>query len=313
MNYLVTGGAGFIGSNLVHLLVQEGHRVTVVDDLSTGRMGNLAGAEAALAVGSVADTDFMMRYAAGVDGIFHLAAVASVQRSMEEPGACHAVNVTGTVNVLEAARVNGVKRVVISSSAAVFGDNPDLPLRPDSRTGPISPYGLHKLMCEQYGRLYTARGWTEVTALRYFNVFGPRQDPKGEYAAVVPKFITALLGGGRPKVFGDGLQTRDFLFVEDVARANLAAMTCPDAAGRVVNLCAGRETSLLDLLAALAGATGKHPEPQFLPPREGDIRRSYGSGEEAVRLLGLPAWTPIPEGLARTVEFFLRKDLDEPA
>jgi len=304
MNYLVTGGAGFIGSNLAHLLAQEGHRVTVLDDLSTGKMVNLAGSDAGLAVGSVADLDFVVRHAAGTDGIFHLAAVASVQRSMEEPAVCHDVNVTGTVNVLEAARIHRVKRVVISSSAAVFGDNPDLPLKSDSRTGPISPYGLHKLMCEQYGRLYTARGWTEVTALRYFNVFGPRQDPNGEYAAVVPKFITALLEGKRPRVFGDGLQTRDFLYVEDVARANLAAMTCPEAKGRVLNLCAGRETSLLDLLEALGKVTGKQPRPEFLPPREGDIRRSFGSGEEAVRLLGLAPWSPIADGLAKTVEYF---------
>ncbi|MBM4352273.1 MAG: NAD-dependent epimerase/dehydratase family protein [Deltaproteobacteria bacterium] len=330
MNYLVTGGAGFIGSNLVHVLAREGHRVTVLDDLSTGKLENLAESSeglaagggqlsagldgrVALAVGSVSDADFVMRHAAGMDGIFHLAAVASVQRSMEEPAACHAVNVTGTLNVLEAARVLGVKRVVLSSSAAVFGDNPELPLRSDSRTGPISPYGLHKLMCEQYGKLYTACGWTEATALRYFNVFGPRQDPNGEYAAVVPRFITALLAGRRPKVFGDGLQTRDFLYVEDVVRANLAAMLCPDAAGRVLNLCAGRETSLLDLLDALAGVTGKRPEPEFLAPREGDIRRSFGSGDEAVRLLGLPPWTSIAKGLAESVEFFLRKDLDEQA
>jgi len=321
MNYLVTGGAGFIGSNLVHLLVREGHRVTVLDDLSTGRTANLVaepeegiqGGQLALAVGSVADPDFVMRYAAGMDGIFHLAAVASVQKSMEEPAGCHAVNVTGTVNVFEAARVHGVKRVVLSSSAAVFGDNPDLPLTGESRTGPISPYGLHKLMCEQYGKLYTDRGWTEVTALRYFNVFGPRQDPNGEYAAVVPKFIAALLSGSRPKVFGDGQQTRDFLYVEDVAQANLAAMGCPAAAGKVLNLCAGRETSLLDLLAALGDVTGHRPEPEFLPPRKGDIRRSFGSGDEALRLLSLAPWTAISEGLARAVAHFAAGSSDEPA
>jgi len=313
MRYVVTGGAGFIGSAVARKLAAEGHDVVVLDDLSTGKRENLHNAEVGMrnaeprlsvVRGSVADAALVKDCVEGADGVFHLAAVASVQRSLDEPGNCHEVNVTGTLNVLEAARKCGVRRVVLSSSAAVYGDNPALPLTENERPAPISPYGLHKQIGEEYGKLYTRRGWVEVAALRYFNVFGPRQDPAGDYAAVIPKFISALVAGKQPTVFGDGLQTRDFLYVEDVVKANILAMQVREAAGETFNICAGCETSLLDLLAELGGIMEKKPGPVFLPAREGDIRRSMGDCSKAVCALKPGAWTAFPHGLRKTVDWF---------
>jgi UDP-glucose 4-epimerase len=306
MRYLVTGGAGFIGSAVVRRIIAEGHEVVVLDDLSTGRKENLAGLQGPITLveGSIADGPLVTAQAAGMDGIFHLAAVASVQRSLTEPEFCHQINVTGTLHVLEAARQQGVRRVVLSSSAAVYGEADAFPLTEVELCHPISPYGLHKYVNEGYGRLYMDRGWTEVIALRYFNVFGPRQDPNGDYAAVVPKFITAALNGTVPTIFGDGQQSRDFLYVDDVAGANWLAMKTRNIFFGPYNVAAGIETNLLDLIAALRIATGNDVQPYFAPARSGDIRRSVGSDGRIRKYLSLPPWMSVVAGLGEAVSWY---------
>jgi len=285
-----------------------GHEVVVLDDFSTGKEANLAGVSGPLTVarGSIADAAFVAQHVVGADGIFHLAAVASVQRSLDEPLYCHSVNVTGTVNVLEAARDNGVRRVVLSSSAAVYGEADDFPLAETVPAGPISPYGVHKYMNELGARLYADLGWLETVCLRYFNVFGPRQDPNGDYAAVVPKFITSVLAGEAPTIFGDGGQSRDFMYVEDVAATNLAAMQGSNVSGRVFNVCAGVETNLLQLLAAIQAAAETGLEPIFAPARVGDIRRSVGLDRSICEALSLPPWVSVANGLDATVRAYQR-------
>ncbi len=306
MRYVVTGGAGFIGSALVRHLLEAGHDVVVLDDFSTGKDANLAGVAGPLTIarGSIVDAPFVQATLQGADGVFHLAAVASVQRSLDDPLFCHAVNVTGTLNVLEAARANKVSRVVLSSSAAIYGEADDFPLAETVPAAPISPYGVHKFMNEQYAQLYASLGWLETVCLRYFNVFGPRQDPNGDYAAVVPKFITSVLAGESPSIFGDGGQSRDFMHVSDVAAANLAAMSAQDVSGQVFNVCAGIETDLLQLLEAIQAGAGTALKPIFAPARIGDIRRSVGSDQAIRRALPLAPWLPVAKGLARTVQSY---------
>jgi len=305
MRYLVTGGAGFIGNALVRRLLRDGHQVVVLDDLSTGRVENLDGVDVVeMRVTSVTNEKDVGEVAKHVDGAFHLAAVASVQKSLDEPVRCHEVNVTGTLNLLQAMRLARGKRVVLSSSAAVYGEAADFPLSEKAAGAPISPYGLHKLIGEQYCRLYARSGWTEAVALRYFNVYGPRQDPNGEYAAVVPKFITRVAGGLPPVIFGDGKQTRDFLFVEDVVEANIAAMQAPGVSGTVFNVASGVETSLLDLVDALSEATGRKITPEFRAARTGDVLRSVGDGALAARVLGFKPKVTLAEGIRKTLGHF---------
>jgi UDP-glucose 4-epimerase len=308
MRYVVTGGAGFIGSALVRHLLEAGHEVVVLDDFSTGKEANLAGVSGPLTIahGSIVDAPFVKKTLRGADGVFHLAAVASVQRSLDDPLFCHSVNVTGAVNVLDAARENGVPRVVLSSSAAVYGEADDFPLAETVPAGPISPYGVHKLMNELCARLYSELGWVETVCLRYFNVFGPRQDPNGDYAAVVPKFITSVLAGESPTIFGDGGQSRDFMHVSDVAATNLVAMSTRGVAGMVFNVCAGVETNLLQLLEAIQKGAETAIEPIFAPARVGDIRRSVGSDRAIRQALVLPPWVPVVQGLVSTVLSYQR-------
>jgi len=301
---LVTGGAGFIGSALVRSLLDEGVAVRILDDLSTGKRENLDGLDHRLRFhrGDVRDPAAVMDAVRGADAVFHLAAVASVQESLRDPVSTHGVNVGGTLAVLEAARSAGVPRVVLACSAAAYGTNPSLPLSEDESPQPISPYGMHKIMCEQLGALYTAELGLEVVALRFFNVYGPRQDPAGEYAAVVPRFVEAMTAGRAPTIYGDGTQTRDFCFVGDVARALRLAAETAAAAGRVFNIGAGNETSLLDLVAALNSVLGAALEPVFEPRREGDIHRSCADVTRARDVLGFIAAVDLEEGLYRCTQ-----------
>ncbi len=304
MKVLVTGGAGFIGSNLVDALVARGDEVVVLDDLSTGKRENLrqAGDGARLVVGSVADRDTVFGAAAGCELIYHEAAVASVQRTVEEPLETHRTNLGGTLNVLEAARAVGARRVVFAGSAAAYGDNPDLPLREDANPRPLSPYAIEKLASEQYLGVWASLFGLETVTLRYFNVFGPRQDPSSPYSGVISIFVDRLLGGRVPTIFGDGEQTRDFVFVEDVVRANLLAGSVDGVSGRTFNVARGAPTSLNELYAHLQGIIGGPERPTYGAPRAGDIRHSLANVDAARDGLGFGAQVSVVDGLARLVE-----------
>ncbi|MEZ0394887.1 MAG: SDR family oxidoreductase [Anaerolineales bacterium] len=303
--FLVTGGAGFIGSHLVQALLAGGERVRVLDNFSTGRRENLPADNPRLEVleGDLRQAPLLQRAVQGVEVIFHLAAFISVPASLRDPQTCFEVNAAGTATLLEAARQAGARKVVFSSSSAIYGDNDHLPLAESETPRPLSPYALSKLVGEQYGRFYTRIFGLPVTALRYFNVYGPRQAPDSPYAAAIPIFIRRLRDGQAVDIFGDGQQTRDFIFVGDVVRANLLAAETPAADGEVINICTGQETSLLDLLAALSEAGGSKPEVRFGPPRPGDIYRSAGDPHKAVRLLGFRAETTLADGLRQTFEW----------
>ncbi len=301
---LVTGGAGFIGSHIVRALLTEGYRVRVLDDFSSGKPENLAGlARERLEVqeGDLRDPLALRAALRGVAVVFHQAAFVSVPASMEDPLTCHEINDVGTARLLDAARQAGVARVVLASSAAVYGDSTAFPLKETLPPRPLSPYAATKAANELYARLYTAAFGLPVTALRYFNVYGPRQRPDSPYAAAIPIFARRMLAGQPPTVFGDGGQRRDFVFVGDVAQANLRAAESEAAAGESINICTGREVTLLELLATLQELIPNAPAPAFAPPRPGDIYRSVGDPTKAARLLGFRPQTPLRQGLAEVV------------
>jgi UDP-glucose 4-epimerase len=308
MQCLVTGGAGFIGSHIVRRLLQLGHQVRVVDNLSTGKRENLAevAAEVDFLLGDLCDPDVCARAVAGVEVVFHLAALGSVPRSIADAWGSHDANVNGTVRLLEAARHGGVRRVVYSSSSSVYGDTPTLPKVESMEVQPRSPYAASKLSGEQYVLAYARAGLVEGAALRYFNVFGPRQDPHGAYAAVIPLFFKAALTGSTAAVFGDGGQTRDFTYVDNVVEANLLAATGPAerVSGTVVNVGAGGRTSLLELLALVERVSGRSVRVEHRPPRGGDVRDSLAGLERAAHVLGYAPKVSIAEGLAATWEWF---------
>ncbi|MGA9869102.1 MAG: NAD-dependent epimerase/dehydratase family protein [Acetobacteraceae bacterium] len=298
--YLVTGGCGFIGSHLADALLARGSGVRILDDLSTGKRANKPAA-AELIQGSVVDAKAVAEAMEGVAGCFHLAAIASVERGNRDWLGTHAVNLTGTVTVLDAARAAGVS-VVYASSAAVYGDNPALPLAEDAATRPLSAYGADKLGCELHARVAGLVHGVPSTGLRFFNVYGPRQDPLSPYSGVISIFCERLRVGEAAIVFGDGSQTRDFVFVTDVVRALLAAMREASRQARVFNVCTGRATSLLDLVAAIAGTLGVDPAITFGPARPGDVRTSLGDPTAARMALGFDARTRLQEGLASTLD-----------
>jgi UDP-glucose 4-epimerase len=308
MKCLVTGGAGFIGSHIVRRLLRDGHTVRVVDNLSTGKLENLAAvaSDVELLVGDLCDPDVCARSVAGVEVVFHLAALGSVPRSIADAWGSHDANVNGTVRLLEAARHGGVRRVVYSSSSSVYGDTPTLPKVESMEVLPRSPYAASKLSGEQYVLAYARAGLVEGAALRYFNVFGPRQDPHGAYAAVIPLFFKAALTGATASVFGDGRQTRDFTYVDNVVEANLLAATGPAERvnGSVVNVGAGGRTSLLELLALVARVSGREVALEHRPPRGGDVRDSLAGLERARAVLGYEPLVSIEQGLALTWEWF---------
>ncbi len=299
---LVTGGAGFIGSHLVDALLARGDSVRVLDDFSTGKEQNLAGVldRVELIRGDLRDRDDLKRAVEGVNYIFHQAAFVSVPQSLEEPETCLDINVTGTSQLLSAARAAGVKRVVLASSAAIYGENPSIPLTEDIPAEPLSPYAASKRITEIYARLFSGQLGLEVTALRYFNVYGPRQNPASDYAAVIPIFIQALTNEDEPVIYGDGLQSRDFVYVQDVVRANLLAAESVPASGAVINICSGQETSLQDLLRLLETIFNRKVNPKYLPTRAGDIYRSLGDPGQAARLLDFQPATGLAEGLEQT-------------
>ncbi len=303
---LVTGGAGFIGSHLVDRLVERGHRVRVLDDFSSGRAANLGrsgehvGAPARRSVRSGPPR----AGARGVELVFHQAAVPSVPRSVAEPVRTNAVNVSGTLGLLEASRRAGVRRFVFAASSSAYGNTEELPKHEGMPPTPESPYALQKLVGEQYCRLYHALYGLETVALRYFNVYGPRQNPESEYAAVVPRFVTMCLAGRRPIVYGDGEQTRDFTFVGDAVEANLLAAESPRAVGRVMNVAGGRRISLNELLREINALAGTAQAPIYEAPRAGDVRHSLASLARAEELLGYRPRTSLREGLAATIQSF---------
>jgi UDP-glucose 4-epimerase len=306
----VTGGAGFIGSHIVGALLRQGAAVRVLDNFSSGKRENLQGLEGSkngggleVLEGDVRDASEVMQAVRGVEVIFHQAAFVSVPESMEKPQDCFEVNVTGTLTLLEAAHKAGVRRAVVASSAAVYGDSPDLPLNEDTLLRPSSPYAVSKRVDEMYAALYTQAFGFEVSALRYFNVYGPRQRPDSMYAAAVPIFIRCLLDGQPITIFGDGGQTRDLIFVSDVVRANLLAAEHPAAAGQVFNICTGHETRILDLVEVLLDLFPQVQEPLFAAPRPGDIYRSVGSPTKAEAMLGFEARTSLADGLKQTLEW----------
>jgi len=300
MTALVTGGAGFIGSNLVDALASRGDKVRVLDDLSTGRKENLR-PDAPFVRGSVADAAAVAGAMKGVEVVYHLAAVVSVQQCLEDPVTANEVNVTGTARILRAAADAGVRRVVFASSAAVYGDSPVLPKREDLPPEPLSTYAVAKLAGEQLGR---SAGRVEFVALRFFNVYGPRQNPKSQYAAAIPIFVDALEAGRPLPVFGDGTQTRDFTFVRDVVAGLLLAADAGGIDGRVFNLATGRSITVSDLGYALGRAAGRPVDFEFKPPRPGEILHSSADVSLAERFLGYRARIPLDEGLAETVKWF---------
>jgi nucleoside-diphosphate-sugar epimerase len=306
MKALVTGGAGFIGHHIVGALLDGGHDVVVMDDFSTGLRDRLepVAARIRLVEGSILDSGRLQDAAAGCDVVFHEAALASVERSFADPVRTNEVNVAGTVEVVLASARAGVRRVVFAASSSVYGVPAELPCREAMTPAPESPYGVSKLASEYYLHTLGRHLDVETVALRYFNVFGPGQDPHSHYAAVIPLFITAVLDGRRPMVNGDGSVTRDFTYVDNVVAANLAAAEATAASGETMNVACGSRTSLLELLAAIYRAAGRSVEPEFGPARLGDIQHSMADITKARELLGYEPSVAFDDGIRRTVEWY---------
>jgi len=307
VKWLVTGGAGFIGSHIVETLVSRGEKVRVVDNLLTGRRENLApfmnGIEFVEA--DLADPEVAARCVDGVGYVLHQAALPSVPRSVADPLASHHNCVTATVALLEAARRANVRRVVLASSSSVYGDQPELPKVETQTPDPRSPYAAAKLACEGYAAAFNRLYGLSTCSLRYFNIFGPRQDPKSQYAAVIPAFATAVLAGERPTIYGDGSQSRDFTFVANAVEANIRAATSDTPlSGEAVNVACGRKATLLELLDGIEGITGKKANPVFAEPRAGDVRESLADISRAKELFGYEPGVSFSQGLELTVRSF---------
>lgn len=306
MKVLVTGGAGFIGSHLAERLLADGHEVRVLDNFATGRRENLLRLSGALELieGDVQSYERVHVAVRGCEYVFHQAAMPSVPRSVQDPLTSNASNVIGTLNVLLASRDSDVRRVVFASSSSIYGRNPALPKREDQAPTPISPYAVAKLAGEGYCRSFSEVYGLDTVALRYFNVFGPHQDPLSQYAAVIPNFITAALTTRSPVVYGDGEQTRDFTFVENVIEANLCAMTAQDVTGEALNVACSERISLNGVLAQLASLLDIELEPTYAPERVGDVRHSHADISRARAKLGYAPVVDFREGLARTLTWF---------
>lgn len=304
--YVITGGAGFIGSNIAHELVRRGEGVRIVDDFSSGRRENIQDIESEIEVvqASIRDKDAVDAAMKGVDYCIHQAAIASVPRSIERPVETCDANITGTVNVFEAAREHGVRRVVFASSSSVYGNVSEAPVSESSPVAPISPYAITKAADEMYAKVFNELFEMDIVGLRYFNVFGPRQDPKSEYAAVIPIFIRRMMGGVRPIVHGDGLQSRDFTFVANVVDANIKVCMAPGHIGGVYNVACGETKSILDLVQEINAVLGTSLEPEFAEGRAGDIRLSWADIRAAQDAFGYACRTSFEEGLRLTIEWY---------
>lgn len=304
---LVTGGAGFIGSHICELLLAQGASVRVLDNLSTGFSRNIEpflGDDFEFIDGDASDTASVVRAVDQVDYIFHHAAMASVPRSIREPDLCHAWCATSTVQLLKAAASGKVRRLVLASTSAAYGDSAYVSKRESDPPFPLSPYAAAKLAAEAYCQAFVHSFELETVVLRYFNVFGPRQDPKSEYSAVIPRFVSMILSGQRPIIYGDGQQSRDFVFVGDVAKANLLAATSESVAGGVFNIGRGERTTLLELLTVLRNILGEDIEPIFEPARVGDVRDSLADISQARRRLGFEPEVNIAQGLSQSVDYY---------
>lgn len=304
--YLVTGGAGFIGSNLVEELLRRGETVRVLDNFSTGQRRNLRLIQDQIEVieGDIRSYHIVQEAVEDVDYVLHQAALPSVPRSVRDPITSNEVNIQGTLNVLQAARKAGVRRLVYASSSSVYGDSPELPKHEAMCTNPLSPYAIAKLAGEQYCRAFWNLYQFETVALRYFNVFGPRQDPNSQYSAVIPKFIRALLGEDQITIHGDGVQSRDFTYIDNVVQANLKACLAKDAAGKAFNVAVGERHTILELLKQLTAISGRDPKLTFVDSRPGDIPHSLAEIGHAGQFLGYEPLVNFNEGLRRTFEWY---------
>ena len=305
---LVTGGAGFIGSHLVDALLAAGSSIRIVDNFSTGFRHNLAHVEnepkVQVVEGDVSDPETVADVVNDIDVIFHEAAMASVPRSIREPSLCHAWCTTSTVNLLQAAAERGVRRLVLASTSAAYGNSLFVSKRESDSPSPLSPYAAAKLASEAYCQAFPESFDVETVILRYFNVFGPRQDPQSEYSAVIPRFVSMILSGEPPIIYGDGQQSRDFVFVSDVAKANLLAATVPEAAGGIFNIARGQSTTLLELLTTLREILGQEIEPIHEPARIGDVRDSLADVSQARSRLRFEPEVSMTDGLRRSVEYY---------
>jgi nucleoside-diphosphate-sugar epimerase len=315
MRYVVTGGAGFIGSNTVDALVKRGHSVVVLDDLSAGKEENLAEVrnKITLMKGSITDIEFVRKAMHEADYVLHLAARTSVPRSVKDPIESNRINIDGTLNVLVAARDAKVKRIVFAASSSAYGETPTLPKVETMRPMPISPYGVTKFVGELYLQTFGRCYGLENVCLRYFNVFGPRQDPGSPYSGVLAKFCTAFLEETQPGIFGDGEQTRDFTYVENAVQANLLACEAPNVSGKVFNVGVGGRVSLNQVVEVLAKISGNRLEVKYDPPRDGDIRDSQADITQARELLGYDPQVDFEEGLRRTFEWYRTTQAKAPA
>lgn len=302
---LVTGGAGFIGSHIVEELLENGYKVVVLDDFSTGKRENLpVHGNLEIVEGSVSDYELVEKLVFDVDAVSHQAAIVSVPKSFEDPLGTHKITVDGTLNTFEASRKSGNKRVVFASSAAVYGDTADLPVHESQICSPMSPYGLHKRISEQYANLYNTHYGTSFIGLRYFNVFGERQTLSGGYPAVIPIFIKNILEGVKVTIFGDGEQTRDFIYVKDIARANRLALEAATLSEKIINIGCGEGTSLNQLVSLISEVSGKKAEVEHKEVREGDIKKSVSSVDVSEKVLGFKAEIDFEEGIKKTLDFY---------